>query len=326
MTMQPVRRRLAGALLAAALAAGACGSDDATETSASDTTDAAPTTVEATTTTTTTTTTTAAPQIFLPPVTAPEPIPPDPPEGMELVWSDEFDGDTVDLDNWTYDIGGWGWGNGESQYYTDRPDNARPENGVLVIEGRDEIFEGNAWTSARLKTQGLQEFQYGRIEARLKVPAGDGTWPAFWMLGAGFEQDAPEQERNWPFVGEIDIMEFTGKEPDLVLGTVHGPGYAGAGGKSKWFRQDFDIADDWHTYAIDWNEERIQWFFDGEMYYELKPENIGRREWVFDKPFFIILNLAHGGTLGGFIDPELEYPIQYLADYVRVYQSVEPAA
>ena len=132
----------------------------------------------------------------------------------------------------------------------------------------------------------------------------------------------PSRSGIWPFVGEIDIMEYTGKEPDLILGTVHGPGYAGAGGKSKWFRQDFDIADDWHTFAVDWNEERIQWFFDDEMYFELTPEDLGQREWVFDAPFFIILNLAHGGTLGGVIDLELEYPIQYLADYVRVYQQI----
>ncbi len=306
-------------VLALALTASACGgSDDAGSVSE----EPATTTAAPETTTTTAPTTTVAPTSTLAPVTAPDPIPPEPPAGMELVWSDEFDGDSVNLDNWTYDIGGWGWGNGEAQYYTDRPENARPENGVLVIELRKEQIEDNSFTSARLRTQGLQEFQYGRIEARLKVPAGLGTWPAFWMLGANFEQDAAEQERNWPFVGEIDIMEYTGKEPDLILGTVHGPGYSGAGGKSKWFRQDFDIADDWHVFAVDWNQERIQWFFNDEMYFELKPEDMGQREWVFDAPFFIILNLAHGGTLGGVIDLELEYPIQYLADYVRVYQPI----
>jgi beta-glucanase (GH16 family) len=255
-------------------------------------------------------------------IQSPEPIPIEPPEGMELVWSDEFDGDAVDRSNWTYDIGGWGWGNGEAQYYTDLPENARTQNGLLVIELREERIENNSYTSARLLTQGLQEFQYGRIEARLKVPAGSGTWPAFWMLGANFDKDATEPERQWPNVGEIDIMEYTGKEPDLILGTVHGPGYAGAGGKTKWNRQEFDIADDWHTFAVDWNADRIQWFFDGEQYFELAPENIVRGEWVFDAPFFIILNLAHGGTLGGVIDPDLEYPIQYLADYVRVYQPI----
>ena len=252
----------------------------------------------------------------------PAPIPIQPPEGMELVWSDEFDGDEIDRTNWTYDIGGWGWGNGEAQYYTDRPENARLENGLLVIELRQEEFDGSYFTSARLLTRELREFQYGRIEARLKMPKGNGTWPAFWMLGTGFEQDADDPAFQWPNVGEIDIMEYVGREPDLVIGTIHGPGYAGAGGRSHWNRQEFDIADDWHTFAVDWDESGIRWFFDGEQYAEIGPDDIIRGEWVFDQPFFIILNLAHGGTLGGIIDPDLEYPIRYYADYVRVYQPV----
>ena len=255
-------------------------------------------------------------------VQPPEPIPVDAPDGMELVWSDEFDGDEVDPANWTYDIGGWGWGNGEAQYYTDRPENARTEDGLLVIELREEEYDGSFYTSARLKTQGLQEFQYGRLEARLKVPAGSGTWPAFWMLGASFDADSDDPEQQWPNVGEIDIMEYVGREPDLVLGTIHGPGYSGAGGRSGWNRQDFDIADDFHTFAVDWDADGIRWFFDDEMYYEIGPEDLGDREWVFDQPFFFILNLALGGTLGGSIALDLEYPIRYYADYVRVYQQV----
>ena len=191
-----------------------------------------------------------------------------------------------------------------------------------MIELREEQYEDSYYTSARLKTQDLREFQYGRIEARIKVPKGAGTWPAFWMLGSGFEQDAASEANRWPNVGEIDIMEYVGREPDLVIGTLHGPGYAGAGGRSKWFRQDFDIADDLHTFAIDWNADRIQWFFDDQQYFEVGPDDIVRGEWVFDKPFFIIVNLALGGTLGGSIEPDLEYPIQYYVDYVRVYQAV----
>ncbi len=244
---------------------------------------------------------------------------------MELVWSDEFDGDEIDRTNWTFDIGGWGWGNGEAQYYTDRPENARTEDGLLVIELREEAFDGSFYTSARMLTQGLREFQYGRIEARIKVPSGAGTWPAFWMLGSGFSQNAEDPANRWPFVGEIDIMEYVGREPDLVLGTVHGPGYAGAGGKSRWNRQDFDIADDFHIFAIEWDEEGIRWFFDDQMFFDLGPDNLGRREWVFDQPFFIIVNLALGGTLGGTIDPGLTFPIPYYVDYVRVYQRVEPS-
>jgi beta-glucanase (GH16 family) len=260
-------------------------------------------------------------------IAAPEPIPPTPPDGMQLVWSDEFDGEAIDRSNWTYDIGGWGWGNGEAQFYTDRPENARVENGLLVIELRQERFEDSYFTSARLKTQGLREFQYGRIEARIKVPKGAGTWPAFWMLGARFDPDSPEPSRQWPNVGEIDIMEYVGREPDLVIGTVHGPGYAGSAGISQWNRQQFEIGDEFHTFAIDWDVDGIDWYFDGAMYFDLPRERVGRREWVFDQPFFMILNLALGGTLGGNIAVDLEYPIRYYVDYVRVYQPVaEPGA
>ncbi len=277
------------------------------------------------------TATTAPNEVTVPPTTAPaptttiatpQPIPIEPPEGFQLVWSDEFDGDAVDRSNWTYDIGGWGWGNGEAQYYTERPENARTQNGLLVIELRREKFEDSYYTSARLKSQGLREFQYGRIEARLKVPKGSGTWPAFWMLGANFEQDAVDEANRWPNIGEIDVMEYVGREPDLVLGTLHGPGYAGAGSKSQWNRQEFEIGDEFHTFAVDWDAEGIRWFFDGEMYYELGPENLSNRKWVFDHPFFIVLNLALGGTLGGNIALDLEFPIQYYVDYVRVYQPV----
>lgn len=257
------------------------------------------------------------------PIATPEPVPVGAGEGWELVWSDEFEGDKIDPANWTYDIGGWGWGNGEAQYYTDRPENARVENGLLVIEARQERFEDNLYTSARLLTQGLQAFQYGRIEARIKVPSGTGTWPAFWMLGDSFGRDTEDpNQSNWPNVGEIDIMEYVGREPDLVVGTVHGPGYAGAGGLTRWNRQDYPIADDFHTFAIEWDYEGIRWFYDGELYYDLSREAVGDREWVFDQPFFIILNLALGGTLGGFISPDTEFPVNMYVDYVRVYQSV----
>lgn len=251
---------------------------------------------------------------------APESIPIEPPEGMELVWSDEFDGDTIDASNWTFDLGGGGWGNGEAQYYTDRPENARVEDGMLVIELRQERFEDGYYTSARLKTQRLREFQYGRIEARLKVPSGAGTWSAFWMLGADFDNASDDPSRHWPNSGEIDIMEYVGREPDLVIGAMHGPGYAGAGGLSRWNRQEHDVSQDFHTFAIEWDVDGVRWFYDDEQYYELGPDDVGDREWVFDQPFFIILNLALGGTLGGNIALDLQFPIQYLVDYVRVYQ------
>jgi beta-glucanase (GH16 family) len=256
-------------------------------------------------------------------IATPEPIPIHPPEGFELVWNDEFDGDTIDPANWTFDIGGWGWGNGEAQYYTDRPDNARVQNGMLVIGARQEKYEDSYYTSARLKTQGLREFQYGRFEARLKVPEGAGLWPAFWMLGAGFERDEEDPIRsNWPSAGEIDIMEHVGREPDLILGTIHGPGYSGSGGLSFWNRREYPIADDWHTYAVDWDYNGIRWFYDGEQYAEAKRDIVGDREWVFDQPFFILLNLAVGGMFPGPIGLDVEFPKHYYVDYVRVYQPV----
>lgn len=244
-------------------------------------------------------------------------------DGWELVWHDEFDGDEVDPANWTYDIGGWGWGNGEAQYYTDRTENARVENGLLVIEAHQERFEDSYYTSARLKTQGLQEFQYGRFEARLKVPAGAGLWPAFWMLGAGFEEGHEDQSRNWPFVGEIDVMEYIGREPDLIMGTVHGPGYSGALGLTTWNRQDYDIADDFHTYAVEWDEAGVRWFYDGEQYAEVDRALVGEREWVFDHDFFMIVNLAVGGQLPGPVALDLEFPVRLEVDHVRVFQRTD---
>lgn len=250
------------------------------------------------------------------PAATPAPTPIAVPEGWTLQWHDEFDGKEIDLKNWTYDLGGGGWGNGESQTYTNLPDNARLENGLLIIEAVKEKNSngGVSFTSARMKTQGLQTFQYGRIEARIKVPAGKGLWPAFWMLGSNFNTI------GWPDCGEIDIMEYVGKEPDLIIGTMHGPGYSGAMGLSKWNRQTYNIADDFHTYAIEWDENQITWFYDGVEYSTYTRADVGSREWVFDQPFFIILNLAIGGHLGGLVSPETVFPAQYQIDYVRVYQ------
>lgn len=255
---------------------------------------------------------------------APDPMPLEAPEGWELVWNDEFEGDEIDRSTWTFDIGGWGWGNGEAQYYTDRPENARLHDGLLVIEARQEKFEDSYYTSARLKTQGLREFLYGRIEARMKVPAGKGLWPAFWMLGANHEHgdDVPE-ERRWPNVGEIDVMEYIGREPDLIMGTAHGPGYAGALGITRWNRQEFAIADDFHTYAVEWEPDKVTWFFDGEPYHTLEPEVLAHRDWVFDHEFFLIVNLAVGGQLPGPVGLDVEFPRQLLVDHVRVWQRTE---
>jgi beta-glucanase (GH16 family) len=147
------------------------------------------------------------------------------------------------------------------------------------------------------------------------------------MLGDQFGRDTENpNDSNWPNVGEIDIMEYVGREPDLVVGTVHGPGYAGAGGLTRWNRQEFPIADDFHVFAVEWDYDGIRWFFDDQMYYDLGRDGVGEnREWVFDQPFFIIVNLALGGTLGGTIALDTSFPQVMYVDYVRVYQPLDGA-
>jgi beta-glucanase (GH16 family) len=146
------------------------------------------------------------------------------------------------------------------------------------------------------------------------------------MLGDSFDRDPNDPlKSNWPDVGEIDIMEHVGREPDLVIGALHGPGYAGAGALVRWNRQDYDIADDFHTFAIDWDVDGIRWLYDGEVFWDLGREAVGDREWVFDQPFFIILNVALGGVLGGTIGLDTEFPLHMYVDHVRVYQQVDDA-
>lgn len=245
-----------------------------------------------------------------------------PPDGWKLKWNDEFNDSEIDLAKWTYDIGAGGWGNGEGEFYTSRKENARTENGTLVIEARTEKYEDSYYTSARLKTQGLQDFQYGRIEAKIKVPKGKGLWPAFWLLGSSFNNTIGSGS-NWPTCGEIDIMEYIGKEPDLILGTIHGPGYSGALGFTKWNRQDYEIADEFHTYAIEWEPGKITWFYDNQSYFTVNKSDIGDREWVFDQPFFLIINLAVGGQFPGAVGLDTNFPAQLLIDYIRVFERLE---
>ncbi|MEM7112806.1 MAG: glycoside hydrolase family 16 protein [Chloroflexota bacterium] len=232
---------------------------------------------------------------------------------VTLVWSDEFDGDEINLENWTYDLGGHGWGNNEWQVYTKRPDNARIEDGMLVIEARNEQYQGRKYTSARLKTEDLQAFQNGRFEARIKVPEGQGIWPAFWMLGDNFKA------RGWPFAGEIDIMENIGREPRTVHGTLHGPGYSGGNNVGKAHHIAGKFTDNFHVFAIEWEGEEIRWYVDDDHYFTLTPDDVPG-DWVYDHPFFFILNVAVGGNWPGYPNDSTEFPQQMLVDYVRVYQ------
>lgn len=324
-TSTPSHRSRAGLfLLLASLTFAGCSADGG-DTAAGSSSTTEPTTAQPATTAATTTSETTEEPRSTTTIEVPGPAPVEPGEGWELVWQHEFDGDEIDPANWTYDIGGWGWGNGEAQYYTDRPENSRVENGLLVIEARQEQYEGSYYTSARLRTQGLQEFKYGRFEARLKVPEGAGLWPAFWMLGADFSEDAEDEANRWPNVGEIDVIEHLGREPDLILGTVHGHGYSGAGGLTRWNRQDYPIADDFHTSAVEWDPDEIRWHYDGEHYHTVDRELVGNREWVFDHEFFMIVNLAVGGQFPGPIDFDLEFPVYLYVDHVRVYQRTDGA-
>ncbi|MGC9450146.1 MAG: glycoside hydrolase family 16 protein [Oceanipulchritudo sp.] len=245
-------------------------------------------------------------------------------EDWILVWSDEFDYTGLpDSSKWGYDVGGWGWGNGELQYYTEaREKNARVEGGNLVIEvHEEEDYEGNIndYTSARLLTKGKHDWTYGRFEARIKVPEGEaGLWPAFWMLGSDIDSV------GWPQCGEIDIMEYVSRQPNEIFGTIHGPGYSAGGSYGNLFEFGEPVSNAFHVFAVEWEPGRIEWFVDGILYHSAEPEDIvgtGRKpnEWVFDHDHFLILNVAVGGTFGGFLDENLTFPVRMLVDYVRVH-------
>ncbi|HHY84727.1 MAG TPA: glycoside hydrolase family 16 protein [Verrucomicrobia bacterium] len=243
--------------------------------------------------------------------------------GWTLVWADEFDqpdGSSPDSAKWTFDIGATGWGNNEWQYYTSRTNNARIENGCLVIEAKAEQYQGANYTSARLKTQGKASWTYGRIEARIQIPRGQGIWPAFWMLGTNITSV------GWPNCGEIDIMENIGKEPTLVHGTIHGPGYSGgnAVGGQYSHPDNAPFADDFHIYAVEWTTNLIQWFVNGEQYFTATPASVRGAPWVFTQPQFLILNVAVGGNWPGYPDETTVFPQRMLVDYVRVYAKSNP--
>ena len=241
-----------------------------------------------------------------------------------IVWQDEFDGPagaTFDRVKWTADTGGSGFGNQERQFYTIRPENvALDGNGHLVITARVDSgyscwYGACSYSSARLKTQGVFAHAYGRFEARLRVPHGQGLWPAWWMLGTNIAGV------GWPQSGEIDVMENIGREPNIVHGTVHGPGYSGASGigRADTLAQGA-YADDFHVFAISWQPQEIRWTVDGRQYNRLTPADLpAGANWVFDHPFFLLLNVAVGGSWAGDPDASTTFPQQMVVDYVRVY-------
>ncbi len=243
-----------------------------------------------------------------------------------LVLDENFDTDGAPNDQlWSFEIGngpnGDGWGNQELQYYTDRPDNVRVENGFMLITAREESFEGSSYTSARLITKDKFEQQFGRFEARIRLPFGQGIWPAFWMLGADID------ENPWPAAGEIDIMEYRGQDPSILIGSVHGPGYNGGNAISKEFTLENDRFDTgFHVFGIEWGPDFVNFYVDDVLYNQITREDVneetnGEGVWVFDKPFFILMNLAVGGTFVGSPNAETQFPQTMVVDYVRVYDN-----
>lgn len=234
-----------------------------------------------------------------------------------LVMEDNFDVEgRPDASIWGYDIGTGvnGWGNQELQYYTSRPENVTVENGVLLITAQQEAFENSQYTSARLLTKDLFEQQYGRFEARIRLPYGQGIWPAFWMLGADID------ENPWPGAGEIDIMEYRGQNPTVLIGSVHGPGYSGGQAISKEYVLENDRFDTgFHVFGIEWGPEYINYYVDDVLYNQITPEDV-TGTWVFNKPFYILMNLAVGGTFVGSPNAETQFPQSMIVDYVRVYE------
>lgn len=233
-----------------------------------------------------------------------------------LVWSDEFKGDALDLTSWNFELGDGcpdlcGWGNNERQVYT--KENHRLEDGKLIITAKK---KGDRYTSTRITTQGKHEFQYGRMEARAKVALGQGIWPAFWMLGSDIK------EVGWPACGEIDILEYVGREEDMVYTTLHVP--AGHGDTAFSKKTKFEaIEEGYHVYAAEWSPEQIEFFVDDQSVFVFSPEDKTKAVWPFDQPFYFIINLAIGGNFGG---PEVDdsiFPQEYAIDYVRVYELEE---
>lgn len=237
-------------------------------------------------------------------------------EGMNLVWSDEFEDTQIDLTNWTYDLGNGsgGWGNNEQQTYTNSLNNSFVADGKLFIKA-EKVGE-NAFTSARLKSQGLQEFQYGRIDVRALLPKGQGIWPAIWMLGSN------HPTAGWPACGEIDIMELLGHLPGTVHGTAHWgadwPSWNHQGSSTSIYPDHFD--GEFHVFSVDWTENEIHFLMDDSQYFTINTSMMNGQPYPFNNPFFFILNVAVGGNWPGYPDESTTFPVFMAVDYVRVYQ------
>jgi len=235
-----------------------------------------------------------------------------------LVWSDEFEGPAgqlPDSTNWRFDIG-TDWGNDQLEYDTNRSQNVSLDGaGNLAITAIEESYAGQDYTSGRINTWGFFEQREGRFEARIKLPVGQGIWPAFWLLGSNFDQV------DWPGCGEIDILEYRGQQPSIVHGSLHGPGYSGGSALTgSYTLPSGGFNDDFHVFAIEWDENSITWYVDEVAYQTIESSDLPYgTSWVFDHSFFIILNVAVGGHFVGPPDASTVFPQTMLVDYVRVY-------
>jgi beta-glucanase (GH16 family) len=241
--------------------------------------------------------------------------------GWQLVWSDEFDGAVIDTNHWRFETGNHrGWGNRELEYYTGRSENAYVSNGFLHIVARKESTNGFSYTSARMKTEGFYAGKYGRFEFRAQLPAGQGFWPAIWLM--------PESSHygRWPNSGEIDVVENRGSHPGQEGGTIHFSGAQGNHvyrGKTYYFPDGGSVTN-FHTYDLVWTTNSIQWLVDGKLYETQSHWSTARAPYPapFDQPFYIILNLAVGGNYGGDPDTNTVFPGEMVVDYIRVYDNV----
>lgn len=239
----------------------------------------------------------------------------------KLVFVDNFEVDgELDATRWKMDEGTGtdGWGNRELQYYTDRSENVEVKDGMLHITALKETYMGASYTSGKILTRGVYETKYGRFEARIKLPWGQGLWPAFWLLG-----DDSEGTAIWPTIGEIDIMEYVGQEPTITHGSIHGPGYSAGEAITKSYTLENSRFDtDFHVFGIEWGPNYINYYVDDILYNQITPSDLPEgTNWVFnDNQFYIILNMAVGGTFVGAPNTETEFPQTMIVDYVKVYQ------
>lgn len=234
-------------------------------------------------------------------------------QDLELVWEENFDGSDLEMASWNFETGDGcpllcGWGNNERQIYTKK--NHLVKDGLLYISVKK---EGNRYTSSKITTQGKKEFQYGKIELRAKLPLGKGLWPAFWMLGSNIKSV------GWPKSGEIDILEYVGKEPEYIFTSLHTPYSHGQTVNTRKERVK-GIEEGFHTYAIEWSAESIEFFIDGNLFYSFAPKIKNEETWPFNKPFYMILNVAIGGNFGGPDVDDSIFPQEFVIDYIRVYQ------